>query len=57
MKHPLAIDLVEFVDNQSSENRMILAHIAACVPCRLAVVRIVQSSETPGYPDLFGKPE
>lgn len=50
--HPLAIDLVEFVDGQPAEHRAIVAHLAACVPCRRALVNIVQSAKD--YPDLFG---
>lgn len=55
MKHPLAIDLLNLVDGQRPEFRMMLAHIAACEPCRIAVVNIIQSS--PDYPDLFADPE
>lgn len=55
MTHPLAIDLVEFVDEQPPERRQVVAHLAACHACRLALVNIIQSSKA-DYSDLFGEP-
>ena len=55
MKHPLAMDLVEFVDEQKPEWRLTLAHVAACEPCRRSIINIIQSSAK-GYPDLFAAP-
>jgi hypothetical protein len=54
MRHPLATDLVEFVDEQPAEMRMILAHIACCEPCRRGVINIIQTNDE--YPDLFANP-
>lgn len=53
MSHPLAIDLVEFVDEQPPERREIVAHLAACHECRLGLINIIQSAKD--YPDLFGR--
>ena len=55
MKHPLALDLVEFVDEQPPERRQMVAHLAACQACRRSLVNIIQSSKA-DYPDLFGEP-
>ena len=56
MKHPLAIDLCEFIDGlPTNTERMILSHIATCEPCRRGVINIIQSAT--GYPDLFANPD
>ncbi len=54
MTHPLATDLVEFVDEQPADRRSTLGHIVACEPCRRAIVSIIETN--PAYPDLFGRP-
>jgi len=52
--HPLAIDIVELVDELSPGRRSTLAHIATCEPCRRGLVNIIQSNAD--YPDLFDRP-
>lgn len=54
MKHPLAIDLVELVDELSPAQRLGFAHVAACEPCRRGLVNIIMSNAD--YPDLFDRP-
>jgi hypothetical protein len=54
MKHPLAIDLAEFVDEQPPAWRMTLAHLVCCEPCRRSVINFIQTNEM--YPDLFANP-
>jgi hypothetical protein len=54
-KHPLTVDLAEFVDEQPADRRIILAHLVCCEPCRRAALNLIQSNDS--YPDLFGNPE
>lgn len=55
MTHPLALDLVEFIDERDEHERNIIAHIVACPGCRQGAINIIQSSKV-GYPDLFARP-